>query len=105
MKLMSSKKSRFHQVVQENAEFLSSLGVTELGLFGSVVRGEDGNESDVDVLVRFREGKKSFRSFLALSDFLEEQLGSPVDLVTREGLSRHIGPRVLKETEYVQIAS
>ena len=57
------------------------------------------------VLVVFEEGKKSFRNFVAVSDLLEEKLGSSVDLVTREGLSPHIGPHILRETEYAPIAS
>jgi predicted nucleotidyltransferase len=70
-----------------------------------VVRGDDQADSDFDVLVTFEKGKKNFRNFVAVSDFLEERLGSPVDLVTREGLSPYFGPMILKEMEYVPIAS
>ena len=102
---MKGKKEKFYDVVRENSERLSSLGVTELGLFGSVVRDEDENESDIDVLVGFKKGEKSFRNFLEVSDLLEKQLGCAVDLVTREGLSPYIGPKILRETEYVSLAS
>ena len=99
------RKIRFLEVVKEESEVLRAHGVKEIGIFGSVGRGEDLDRSDYDVLVVFEEGKKSFRNFIAVSDLLEDRLGSPVDLVTREGLSPHIGPHILKETEYAPIAS
>lgn len=100
-----NQKDRFFRLVQEEPAFFKEHGISELGLFGSAVRGEDQRYSDFDVLVKFEDGKKSFRNFVAVSDFLEERLGRPVDLVTREGLSPYIGPSILEQTEYVQIAS
>ena len=80
---------------------IKELGVGRLALFGSVRRGEARPDSDLDVLVGFRSGAKSFARFLALSDLLEEVLGRPVELVTREALSPFIGPRILSEAEDV----
>lgn len=76
---------------------IRDLGVRRLALFGSVVRGEARPESDVDLLVEFAPGEKSFDRFLALSDLLEELLGRPVELVTTEALSPYIGPYILAE--------
>lgn len=73
------------------------LGVQRLALFGSVVRDEARADSDVDVLVGFVPGKKSFENLLALSDLLEERLGRGVDVVTTEALSPFLGPRILAE--------
>lgn len=100
-----SRKEKFLKVIQQDAELLRSHGVKNIGIFGSVNRGEDKNGSDYDVLVVFEKGKKNFRNFIAVSDLLEDRLGASVDLVTLEGLSPHIGPYILKETEYVPIAS
>jgi len=100
-----NKRARFFQVVAHDAEQLRKLGVARIGIFGSVCRGDDQEDSDYDVLVIFEEGKKSFRNFARLLDFLEERLGGSVDLVTREGLSPFIGPHILEEVEYVSIAS
>ena len=102
---MMSRKEKFIEIVKRESEVLRAHGVKEIGIFGSVSRGEELEQSDYDVLVVFEEGKKSFRNFVAVSDLLENGLGSPVDLVTREGLSPHIGPHILKEAEYVPIAS
>ncbi len=76
---------------------IRALGVQRLALFGSVLRGEARPDSDVDLLVQFAPGAKSFTRFLALSDLLEERLGMRVDLVTTEALSPFLGPRILAE--------
>ena len=73
------------------------LGVRRLALFGSMARGEARPSSDVDLLVEFAPGQKSFDRFMALSDLLERLLGCPVDLVTLEALSPFIGPHILAE--------
>ena len=82
---------------------LRRLGVQRLGLFGSFQRGEPTSESDVDLLVEFVPGEKSFDNFMAISFLLEDELGRSVDLVTREALSPHLGPHILEEVEYVEI--
>ncbi len=73
------------------------LGVERLALFGSVVRDEARPDSDVDILVGFAPGEKSFEHLLSLSDLLEERLGRRVEVVTTEALSPFLGPRILAE--------
>jgi hypothetical protein len=80
---------------------IQALGVRRLALFGSVLRGEAGPDSDVDLLVQFFPGTKTFDHFLALSELLEERLGRRVELVTTEALSPFIGPRILAEAQDV----
>ncbi len=89
--------SRLRQ--QENR--LRSLGVSRLGLFGSFAREEQVPASDVDVLVEFEPGRKSFDNFMRIAFLLEEVLERPVELVTTEALSPHLGPRILNEVEDV----
>lgn len=55
--------------------------------------------------MKFEEGMGKYRNFNKLCDLLDEKLGSSYDLVTKEGLSPYIGPKILEEVEYVQIAS
>ena len=76
---------------------VSALGVRRLALFGSVLRNEARPDSDVDFLVEFTPGQKSFDRFLTLSDLLETLLGHPVELVTTEALSPFLGPYILAE--------
>jgi predicted nucleotidyltransferase len=80
---------------------IRALGVRRLALFGSVLRGEARPDSDVDILVEFFPGSKSFDHLLRLSDLLEERLNRKVEVVTTESLSPFIGPRILAEAEDV----
>jgi len=91
--------------LQGQHEQLRALGVAQLGLFGSFVRDEAGPESDVDLLVDFQEGRKTYRAICALGDFVEELVGRPVEILTRAGLSRYIGPHILQTTENVLSAA
>jgi predicted nucleotidyltransferase len=80
---------------------IRARGVARLALFGSVLRGDARPDSDVDLLVQFSPGAKTFDRFLALSELLEECLGHRVELVTTEALSPFIGPRILAEAQDV----
>ncbi len=80
---------------------IRALGVARLALFGSVLRGQARADSDVDLLVQFAPGEKTYGRFFALSELLEAHLGRPVELVTTEALSPFIGPRILAEAQDV----
>jgi uncharacterized protein len=71
-------------------------GAHNVRVFGSVVRGEDGPESDIDFLVDVGERRSSFFPGGLVMD-LEEFLGRKVDIVEPEGLHWYIKDRVLKE--------
>jgi predicted nucleotidyltransferase len=73
------------------------FGVRRLALFGSVLRGEARPDSDVDLLVEFAPGEKSFDRFMALADLLESIREHAVELVTTEAPSPYIGPHSLAE--------
>jgi hypothetical protein len=92
-------------VLRENRELIQGLGVKRLGLFGSFVRGEQRAESDVDLLVEFEPGKKTFDNFMALAFLLEDLLRRRVELVTAESLSPYLRPHILDEVEDVALAA
>ena len=92
-------------LVRRHAAALQALGVARLGLFGSFVRQEQAADSDVDPLVEFAPGKKTFDNFMQLSFLLEDIFQRRVELVTPESLSPYIGPHVLQEVEYVTFAA
>jgi len=73
--------------------------VKEIGYFGSYATGEETELSDIDILVEFKEplGWK----FFELKEFLEEQLGRSVDLVTRNALKEQLRESILSKTIYV----
>jgi predicted nucleotidyltransferase len=83
------------------APTIRALGVVRLALFGSVLRNQARPDSDVDFLVQFGPGQKTFDHFEALAELLELELGRPVELVTTEALSPYLGPRILAEAEDV----
>lgn len=91
--------------IQEHRRQIRNLGVKRLGLFGSFVRQQQGDDSDIDVLVEFESGRKTFDNFLSVALLLEEMFGRRVELVTPEALSPYVGPHILREVEYVQIAA
>ncbi|GBE15196.1 nucleotidyltransferase domain protein [bacterium BMS3Abin14] len=82
--------------LKDNAGELQRFHVSALSLFGSVVRGEEGPGSDVDLLVEFNEPVGMF-TFIRLKNHLEKLLGAKVDLVTPEALKERLRDRILKE--------
>jgi predicted nucleotidyltransferase len=83
---------------------LCASGVRRLALFGSFARNTQRNDSDVDLLVDFLPGRKTFDAFMAVYDLLEKTLQRRIELITPESLSPHIGPRILQEAKDVLLA-
>ena len=77
-------------------ELLRDFGVTQIGVFGSCVRAEAADDSDIDILVEFNKPVGFFK-FLDLEERLSEWLGAKVDLVTKAALKPRIGRRILDE--------
>lgn len=101
---MDSPVANREQTVLRLAECeaeIRALGVARLALFGSVLRGQAHAGSDVDLLVQFAPGAKSYARYFALAELLEARLGRRVELVTTEALSPFVGPRILGEAQDV----
>jgi len=77
-------------------EMAAQYKVREIGLFGSFVRGEQGGDSDVDVLVDFDEGADLF-DLVGLALFLEEELQREVDVVPKRALRAELRETVFQE--------
>lgn len=75
-------------------------GVKRIGIFGSFARGEEKDGSDIDVLVDFNEGAKTFDHFMDLKFFLEDLFGRKVDLVTITALRPQLKEVILREVTY-----
>ena len=99
--LSDAQKQLDTAYLSEMAAQIVGLGVRRLALFGSVLRNEARPDSDVDILVEFDPARKTFDSFLALSDLLERVLDRPIELVTTESLSPYIGPHIIAEAQDV----
>ncbi|MCB0807520.1 MAG: nucleotidyltransferase family protein, partial [Bacteroidales bacterium] len=91
LQVLKSSKPEFHQ-----------LGIRELGLFGSYVKGNESTDSDIDILIDFDPKKENFDNFMAAYDLFEELFkDEKIEVVTKKGLSPYIGPAILKEVIYV----
>lgn len=89
-------------ILKEEKDKLSVLGIDQIGIFGSVVRGEEKPGSDIDVLVDVNS--KSTLTLFTLVDIelrLSERLNRKVDLVIKSDLKPNIGRHILAEVEYV----
>jgi len=95
---MTSK--RIITKLQKHRLHLNSLGVKSLAIFGSVARGEERKDSDVDVLVEF-DGAVTFDRFMNTKFYLEELLNRRVDLVVQKALKPRIKTRIAQDLVYV----
>ena len=99
-------KEIIKQKLYNKKEHIESLRVATLGLFGSYLRNTQHSESDIDFLVSFQNNRETFKNFMGLCDFLEQLFeGNKVDVVSVNGLSKYIGPKILKEVDYVEITA
>ena len=73
--------------------------ISRLGLFGSVSRGEEHKDSDVDLLVEFHQSVGL--EFVSLAEDLEKLLGCKVDLVSRNGIKDRYFTEIQKDLIYV----
>ncbi|HEY5220867.1 MAG TPA: nucleotidyltransferase family protein [Candidatus Paceibacterota bacterium] len=98
---MESDSRKYLNIINENRSFLrDKYLVKEIGIFGSVARGEQTAVSDVDVLVEFSE-PVGFFTFLDLESFLSKTFGKKVDLATKRALKPAVKDQILKDAVYV----
>jgi len=81
---------------QHLGEMVERFGVKDIAIFGSVVRNEASETSDVDVLVEFA-GRATFDGFMDLKFYLEDLLNTRVDLVTNNALRESIRAEIQQE--------
>ena len=96
------KKSSVVKRLQLLKDKLGTVGVCQLGLFGSTVRGENTPKSDIDILIDFNADQETYLNFIDACSILQSAFGkAKLDVVTKKGLSPYIGETILKEVEYV----
>ena len=98
-------KQDIFRILHEHRSRLVELGVKRVGLFGSFAQGTPHPKSDINLLVEFDAEQKTFNHYMELSFFLEDLFKRRVELVTPEALSPYLGPHILKEVEYVDLAA
>ena len=98
---MTTKDFILNTIKSHKAE-LSRFGVQNIGLFGSYVHEEQSSKSDIDLLIDFLPEKENFDNYMAIYDYLELLFKDEnVEIVTKNGLSPYIGPKILNEVYYI----
>jgi len=82
----------------QKSHLYQKYGVTEIGVFGSYVRGEQRSDSDIDLLIELeRPPKIGLMGLVDLELYLSELLDQKVDIAIRKNLRKRIGQRILNE--------
>ncbi|HEC69513.1 MAG TPA: nucleotidyltransferase [Candidatus Omnitrophica bacterium] len=82
-------------------ELKEKFHIKEIGIFGSYVRGEGAEKSDIDILVEFEKGNKDFFNYIKLKYYLKELLGKEVDIVIKEAVKPRLKEKIFSEVRYV----
>lgn len=91
--------------LEQNQARLKAMGIQRIGLFGSFLHEAQRPESDIDLLVEFEPGRKTFDAFMEACCFLEGIMDRRIELVTVDSLSPYIAPHILKDVQYVALAA
>lgn len=96
------KKQDIKEVLKNHKnEIAKKFGIKEIGIFGSYVRGEETETSDIDIIIEFEEGKKTFDNYMDLKFYLEDLFGIKVDLVIKSAIKPKLKKYILNECIYV----
>jgi uncharacterized protein len=87
-------------LANQKSSLLATYPITKIGVFGSYARGEQTDESDIDVLVDYEKALTLYQ-LIELRDYLSELFAMKVDIVTKNGLKARIRERVLAEVIYL----
>lgn len=86
--------------IRQYSSELKAYRVKKVGFFGSFARSSQHTKSDIDILVEFERGGKTFDNYMELKFFLEKLFHREVDLVIKDALKTRIKNRVLSEVKY-----
>jgi predicted nucleotidyltransferase len=88
--------------IKANRQALLKLGIQNVGIFGSYSRDEQSVKNDIDILIDFKPEMENFDNYMAVCDIFEQLFkNEKVEIVTKNGLSPYIGPKILNEVVYI----
>ncbi len=93
-------KEDIKKVIRGHKEILEKYKVRSIAIFGSYVRNEQKEDSDIDLLVEFEED--TYNNFINLIFSLEDLFKKEVSVVSKEDLSPYMRPYILKEAEKIE---
>lgn len=87
--------------LKEAEPALRARGIRRAAVFGSVVRGEERPDSDIDILVEFEPGREgTIYDYVALKEFVASLFDGPVDVIDRAGLKPHLRAPSARDSIY-----
>lgn len=95
-------RDRILKDLDKNRSTIVAYGIKEIGLFGSFARNEQSENSDIDFLIAFEEGKKSFDNYMYFKYFLEDLFHIKVDLVIKENIKPALKDEILGSVIYAK---
>ena len=89
------------EIQEKITPILQLYGVKKASIFGSVARGDDRPDSDIDLLVELIPGSMDLIQYIGLKHKLEDVLGKDVDLVSEGNINRHMEPYIRPELKTI----
>jgi len=93
-------KNEVIRILQNNSDKIQRFGVKKIGLFGSYVKDAQIESSDLDFIVEFERGEKSYDNLAELKFFLEDLFDKEIDLVTIDSIRPELKTDIMENIEY-----
>lgn len=94
-------RERIIEILREHRSLLEQRGVRHAALFGSVARGEQRPDSDIDILIDIGDHPDfGIYEYVGLQHYIADLFDGPVDVVSRQGLKEYVRPSVLADAVY-----
>ena len=90
------------EFLQQNIDVLHKFGVKNIALFGSYAKDQAARKSDIDLLVEFKPGQKTFDNYMDLKFYLEDNLNKNIDLVIKDSLKEELKSEILGSAKYAK---
>lgn len=99
---MKTKEEILNKLKEIKPQLYTDFYIKNLGLFGSYVRGENSENSDIDILVEYDETKAfSLFTLIKLEDFLTKLFNIKVDLINKKSIKPDLKDNILSEVIFV----
>ena len=99
------RKNEVVRILKEHMDRIKRFGVKRIAIFGSAVRDELREDSDIDLVVEFKEGRGNMKDFIGLIDYLESLFNRKVEILTLYGVEnirvKSVKETIKREMEYV----
>ncbi len=89
--------------IRQNRKELKDNGLERIGLFGSYSRNDQTENSDIDLILEFSQGKKNIDNYMRIYDILERLLNKSLDILTPESISPYLKEYIEKDVIYEEL--